>query len=242
MPDVKVYRIDAIKLFRERLATFGEDAKNALISVDMDTRRTVDFILREQPMHWKAQLKKRHEVLQQAKAELFRRKLAEINPGSLDDTMQREAVRKAEMRVQEAEQKLEKIKKWATPLQQAVDQQALMYGLITIGDNSGDGDLWAEVCRDLLDNLGKDKLKSLEGLGELAISVAQLTAERSEITKAQLMVGGTMYAASSLTAKRLAAVFSGGKHTTVDLAINQIDRDIKLLSKPTVGFDLLKGW
>lgn len=125
---------------------------------------------------------------------------------------------------------------------QAVDQQALMYGLITIGDNSGDGDLWAEVCRDLLDNLGKDKLKSLEGLGELAISVAQLTAERSEITKAQLMVGGTMYAASSLTAKRLAAVFSGGKHTTVDLAINQIDRDIKLLSKPTVGFDLLKGW
>ncbi len=122
MPDVKVYRIDAIKLFRERLATFGEDAKNALISVDMDTRRTVDFILREQPMHWKAQLKKRHEVLQQAKAELFRRKLAEINPGSLDDTMQREAVRKAEMRVQEAEQKLEKIKKWATPLQQAVEQ------------------------------------------------------------------------------------------------------------------------
>jgi hypothetical protein len=122
MADVKVYNIEALKLFRERLATFGEDAKNALISVDMDTRRTVDFILREQPMHWKAQLKKRNEALQQAKAELFRRKLAETTPGSLDDTAQKEAVRRAEMRVQEAEQKLEKIKKWATPLMQATEQ------------------------------------------------------------------------------------------------------------------------
>lgn len=122
MPDVKVHRIEAIKVFRERLATFGEDAKNALISVDMDTRRTIDFILREQPIHWKAQLKKRDEALQQAKAELFRRKLAETTPGSLDDTMQKEAVRRAEARVREAQQKLEAIKKWATPLQQAVEQ------------------------------------------------------------------------------------------------------------------------
>lgn len=122
MADVRVYSIDAIKLFRERLATFGEDTRNALIAVDMETRRTVDFILREQPLYWTAQLKKRNEKLAQAKSELFRRKLAATTPGSLDDTDQKEAVRRAENQVREAELKLQTIKKWATPLQQAVEQ------------------------------------------------------------------------------------------------------------------------
>jgi hypothetical protein len=122
MSDAKVYSIDAIKLFRERLATFGEEAKNALVTVEMETRRAVDLILRQQPIHWQAQLKKRNEQLAQAKAELFRRRLAETRPDSLNDSEQKEAVRRAQHRVQEAERKLETIKKWAVPLQQAVDQ------------------------------------------------------------------------------------------------------------------------
>lgn len=122
MADVKVYNIDAIRLFRERLAEFGEDAQGALVAMDMDSRRTVDQITRELPTYWKAQLKKRDEKLQQAKAELFRRKLAETTPGSLDDTQQKEMVRRAEVQVREAQHKLETIKKWATPLAQAVEQ------------------------------------------------------------------------------------------------------------------------
>lgn len=122
MADVKVYNIDAIRLFRERLAEFGEDAQGALVAMDMDARRTVDLITRELPTYWKFQLKKRDEKLQQAKAELFRRKLAETTPGSLDDTQQKEMVRRAEVQVREAQQKLETIKKWATPLAQASEQ------------------------------------------------------------------------------------------------------------------------
>ena len=123
-----------------------------------------------------------------------------------------------------------------------VDQKALMYGLLTIGDESGDEVLWAQVCSDLLDGMTGRRLHLLEELGKLADMVAQLTAERSQTTNAQLMVGGTMVAASSLTAQQIKAALRGARHMALDLAVSQIELDIKKLSTPVIGFDLLKGW
>lgn len=120
MDQAKVYSIEALKAFREQLAGFGEEAVNALVAVDMEARRAIDHITRELPLHWKAELKKRTDKLALAKGELYRRRLA--GEGKLDDTVEKEAVRRAEMRLAEAEQKLRTIKKWEAPLRQAAEQ------------------------------------------------------------------------------------------------------------------------
>src|SRR5262245_8612426 len=99
----KVYSIDAIKRFRERLAAFGDDARAGLVGTEMEIRRTLDFVLREQPIHWQGQLKRRSQKLADAKAELFRRKLSASSPADVHDAEQRELVRRAEVLVHEAE-------------------------------------------------------------------------------------------------------------------------------------------
>lgn len=153
----KVYSIEALKVFRDQLVEFGDDAKNALVSVDMEARRAADHILRELPMHWKFELKKRTEKLAIAKSELFRRRLA--GEGKLDDTVEKEAVRKAEGRVLEAENKLKTIKKWATPLQQAVEQYH--------GQSRGLDDLVGPQLEQKLALLGRmiDALEAYTGAG-----------------------------------------------------------------------------
>jgi hypothetical protein len=68
------------------------------------------------------EVKRAKEALSETQAELFRRKL-QARPGSeIRDTEQKEAVRKAKRRLEEAEAKLEIVKKWAPVFQHAVSE------------------------------------------------------------------------------------------------------------------------
>jgi hypothetical protein len=117
-----VTSIEAIKEFRASLCRFGEDVKNALGAVEMEIRRSLDWILHEQPAYWQMQIKRRKEELSQAQAELFRRRL-QAKPGSeVRDTEQKETVRITQRRLIDAEEKLQRVKKWAPVFQHAVSE------------------------------------------------------------------------------------------------------------------------
>lgn len=120
------------------------------------------------------------------------------------------------------------------------DMRAIQYGLITIGDESGDDVIWASVCRDML-GMNERQVRNLEQLGALAAQVGQLQAERSETTGIQLRVSGQLYAASTLSTQQLKQML-GGKHMTLNMAVDAIGDDIMKLTLPHTGFDLLKGW
>lgn len=120
------------------------------------------------------------------------------------------------------------------------DMRAIQYGLITIGDESGDDVIWASVCRDML-GMNERQVRNLEQLGALAAQVGQLQAERSETSGIQLRVSGQLYAASALSTQQLKQML-GGKHMTLNMAVDAIGDDIMKLTLPHTGFDLLKGW
>src|SRR5579864_6321513 len=107
----RVLSIDTIKDFRAALCRFGEDTKNALGAVDMQIRRTTDWLLHDRPMYWQMEIKRRKEELSEANAELFRRKLQAGHGREVHDSEQKEAVRMAQRRLVEAEEKLETVKK-----------------------------------------------------------------------------------------------------------------------------------
>ncbi|HEV3167005.1 MAG TPA: hypothetical protein VGZ22_23550 [Isosphaeraceae bacterium] len=116
----RVTSIDTIKEFRASLCRFGEDVKNGLGAVEMEVRRMLDWVLHERPLYWQAEIKRRKEQLSDAEGQLFKKKL-QARPGSaVHDSEQKENVRIAKRRLMEAEDKLERTKKWGPAFQHAV--------------------------------------------------------------------------------------------------------------------------
>ena len=118
----RVTSVDALKDFREALVAFMEEAKHALIAVEMENRRNTDWLVNHQRLYWTEELKRRREKKAMAESELHRKRLQARPGATVYDTDQKEAVRVAMGRVREAEAKLETVKKWVVPLQHAVDE------------------------------------------------------------------------------------------------------------------------
>ena len=73
----------------------------ALSGVDMELRRTRDWLERDQLGYWQAQIKRRQEDLMQARADLHKRKISQQGSDAVSDAEQKEALREAQRRLQE---------------------------------------------------------------------------------------------------------------------------------------------
>ena len=67
MSQANVRSVDALRDFKNALIAYAEEARNALNGVDMDVRRTRDWLERDQLMYWQTQVKKRNEQVSQAR-------------------------------------------------------------------------------------------------------------------------------------------------------------------------------
>src|SRR5690349_14121624 len=117
-----VRSVEAIQQFKIALINFAEDAKNALGSVDMEIRTVRNWLVRDQLSYWQSQVKRCQERLSMARTELHRRKLSQSNSDSVSDTEQKEAVRDAQRKLHEAEDKVVRIKRWIPILEHAISE------------------------------------------------------------------------------------------------------------------------
>jgi hypothetical protein len=117
-----VRSVDAIRDFKVALINFAEEAQNALASVEMEIRQIRNWLLRDQLSFWQAQIKRGQERVSTTRADLFRRKISQSNSDAISDTEQREAVRDAERKLREAEEKVIMIKKWIPILEHALSE------------------------------------------------------------------------------------------------------------------------
>ena len=113
----KIKSVDALREFREALLTFIDDARNALTAVEMENRRITEWVNHTQKFYWINEVKRRREKMNEIRGELHRKKLAGGN-----ETEAKEAVRIANARLREAENKVEIVKKSAPLLQHAIDE------------------------------------------------------------------------------------------------------------------------
>jgi hypothetical protein len=116
----KVHSTEAIRDFRIALTNFAEDARNALSSVEMEIRRTRDWLTRDQMMYWQTAVKRGNEHVSMARTELHRRRLSQQNSDVISDTEQKENLRAAQRRLEEAEAKVKKVKSWIPVLEHAI--------------------------------------------------------------------------------------------------------------------------
>ena len=115
-----VHSIDELKNFRVALALYGEDTLGTLGAVEAEVRRTLRWLEEERPAYWQDQIKRRREQVALARADVFRRNLQkrpDYNPAMSE---QKEALRKAEASLQDAEKRLVMVRKWQPMLRHAV--------------------------------------------------------------------------------------------------------------------------
>ncbi len=107
----RVLSVQALRDFRVSLYKFIEEARNALSGVDMELRRTRDWLERDQLGYWQMQVKRRQEAVMNARSELHKRQIAAKGSDAISDTEQKEALREAQRKLRVAEEKVATVKR-----------------------------------------------------------------------------------------------------------------------------------
>ena len=118
----KVTSIDVIEHFAAALKGFGEDAKTALDGVDMELRRALNWIQREQKDFWTQRIRRGWDEVNIARKELERKMMfypGDDRPSCHDERLALEA---AKRRLQLAQQKLEAVKHWSHRAEREVNE------------------------------------------------------------------------------------------------------------------------
>jgi hypothetical protein len=108
-----VHSIPMLREFRAALATFGTEAKEASAVNDMTVRRGIDWFQNDLLKFWQSEIRKREEALTNAKAEYERCRMQSFGDRPPDCTDQKVAMRKAQVRLEEAQEKVKAVKKWS---------------------------------------------------------------------------------------------------------------------------------
>ena len=116
-----VRSLEALREFRVALIKFIDKAKRAVSTSDSEVMRTQMWLDSHQPAHWKRELRKSEERLNQAKSELFRATISQPdNPRGPTDQVRLVNRRKAE--IEHAKLKYEKTKRWSRMFERSTNE------------------------------------------------------------------------------------------------------------------------
>jgi hypothetical protein len=115
----RVSSINALKDVKRALAGFALLATNALGEANADVQRTTSWVRQDQLAYWRNAKRRRTAQLAQAKSELFRAEVASPDQ-RVPATMERKAVDKAQRLLEEAETKINNVKRWSRLLDREV--------------------------------------------------------------------------------------------------------------------------
>lgn len=112
MPDpARVLDIQALQDVKAALAEFAAAVDYALSSVSSETQRMSQWLSQERPAYWRAQVRRRNDEVEAAKAAIRRKQIiAAPEPASIVD--ERKALTRAQHRLDAARRKLEATRRW----------------------------------------------------------------------------------------------------------------------------------
>jgi chromosome segregation ATPase len=111
----QVTSITALADLRGALVVFADETRDALAAVDMEIRRTFDW-LGAQLQVWKQEVRRAEDEVSEAQQELARRKMMRVGGRPVDCTEQEKALRRARGRLEHAEDQRDRTQKWLRDL------------------------------------------------------------------------------------------------------------------------------
>ena len=117
----KVASIDSLESFRNSLVIFMERVSKSIDEVGDTVRRTSHWVQDEQYNYWISEKRRRERKLEQAEQELYSSRLSTLQDASTEAQMN---VRRANRAIEEVDEKIRLIKKWARDYDSTVEPLA----------------------------------------------------------------------------------------------------------------------
>ncbi len=118
----RVGSLDVFQDVRTAYAKFGDAGRNALIAVDLEIRRMLDWLEKDQVAFWKGEIRRREEQLNEAKTALHRKRITATFGNVAADSEEILMVRRAQAKLEHAEAKLKEVKQWYFTVEQEVSE------------------------------------------------------------------------------------------------------------------------
>jgi len=118
----RVESIEALRAFRTAWIKFGEAVTLALQDAESEMQRTLVWLETEAPTYWAGQIRKRQEAVSRAKEALRQKQMYKDFSGRTPSAVdEQKALALAMKRLEEAEEKLAAVKKYARRLAREID-------------------------------------------------------------------------------------------------------------------------
>jgi len=109
----RVQTIDAVAMLAAALRKFGEEAGTAIIDLDLEVNRALDWVQNDRRDYWETQVRRAWERIDEARQELdrcLRNAVADQRPSCYEE---RKAMERAKRRLRTAEEKVETVRRWS---------------------------------------------------------------------------------------------------------------------------------
>ncbi len=117
----RVTSIDAVVAFRGALRTFEAEAAQAILSLDGQTNRALDWLDNEAPAYWRQEVRRCSDLVARTRGELETCKMRTVAGQRAACLEEIEAFRAAQRKLREAEEKIETVRKWAQRVRRELD-------------------------------------------------------------------------------------------------------------------------
>jgi hypothetical protein len=120
-PPARVTSLDLLREFRAALATFKAEGQDGLTANALDVRRAFDWLV-DRRAFWVRTVHECHDEVVHAKAELARKQVFLPGERQPDTTQEVKALRRAQARLEHAEEQVERCRRWEPQLRRAADE------------------------------------------------------------------------------------------------------------------------
>ena len=107
----RVLATEAMAEAKAALAEFAQTVDRSLTEVDSDIQRLTQWLQHDRPAYWKREVRRRHDDVHKAKAEIARKELIR-SPEPASVVEERKALARARERLAEAERRQEATRRW----------------------------------------------------------------------------------------------------------------------------------
>src|SRR5262245_37792950 len=117
--------LDALKLFRAGLVKFAAEVESALVTLELEARRPVEWIEEDRARYWPQQVRKASEAVSEARVALERGQVRISSEDTRYCYDERKALEKAKRRMQLAEEKTQSLRRWRVEMRKVSEELEL---------------------------------------------------------------------------------------------------------------------
>ncbi len=117
-----VTSLDALRDFKVALRQFEEDVQDAIVTLELEGRRPVDWIEHDRSQYWPREVRKASDATSEARIVLERCELTISQEDRRSCYDERKALEKAKRRLRTAEEKVVAVRRWRMQIRKEVEE------------------------------------------------------------------------------------------------------------------------